>query len=55
MLNALLDRLDPQMEGRRLILAVDEYELAEAKIAEGKFDAGFLRYLRSMARKCKPS
>jgi hypothetical protein len=49
-LNALLDHLDPQMAGRRLILAVDEYELAEAKIVAGKFDADFLRYLRSMAQ-----
>ncbi len=46
-LNGLLERLDPQMAGRRLVLAVDEYELAEEKIAGGKFDPDFLRYLRA--------
>ena len=48
-LNALLDHLDSEMTGRRLILAVDEYELAEKKLAEGKFDPDFVRYLRSAA------
>lgn len=46
-LNRLLERLAPQMAGRRLILTVDEYELAEEKIEQGKFDPGFLRYLRA--------
>jgi len=50
-LNGLLERLDPQMAGRRLTLAVDEYEIAEGKIADGKFDPDFLRYLRGAAQK----
>jgi hypothetical protein len=50
-LNALLEQLDLQMAGRRLTLAVDEYEIAEGKIEEGKFDPGFLRYLRSAAQR----
>ena len=45
--NALLDRLDAQMAGRRLILAVDEYELIEAGIKDGRIDAGIPGYLRS--------
>ena len=39
-LNALLDRLDGQMAGRRLILAVDEYEIIEEGIAKGRIDPG---------------
>jgi hypothetical protein len=39
------------MEGRRLTLAVDEYEIAEQKIAGAKFDPGFLRYLRGAAQR----
>ena len=50
-LNALLERLDPHMTGRRLTLAVDEYEIAEGKIEDGKFDPDFLRYLRGAAQK----
>jgi MFS family permease len=46
-LNRLLEHLDPQMAGRRLVLTVDEYELAEEKIEAGKFDPDFLRYLRA--------
>ena len=46
-LNRLLEHLHPQMAGRRLVLTVDEYELAEEKIEAGKFDPGFLRYLRA--------
>ena len=50
-LNALLERLDPQMAGRRLTLAVDEYEIAEKKIEDGKFAPDFLRYLRGAAQR----
>jgi len=50
-LNALLERLDPQMAGRRLTLAVDEYEIAEEKLAKEEFDPAFLRYLRSAAQR----
>ena len=46
-LNRLLERLDPQMAGRRLVLTVDEYELIEEKIEAGKFEPDFLRYLRA--------
>ncbi|MCP4660043.1 MAG: ATP-binding protein, partial [bacterium] len=48
-LNALLGLLEPQMdEGRRLILAVDEFELIEDGIRAGPIDAGFLPYLRAL-------
>jgi len=50
-LNALLEKLDPQMAGRRLTLAVDEYEIAEEKLEKGDFDPAFLRYLRSAAQR----
>ena len=47
-LNALFDRLDPQMTDRRLILAIDEFELIEKGIADGRIDPGFLPYLRAV-------
>nr|MDQ2696737.1 ATP-binding protein [Pseudomonadota bacterium] len=47
-LNALLARLDPQMQDRRLILAVDEFELIEDGIQQGRIDPGVLPYLRSL-------
>lgn len=50
-LNELLDRLNPQMSGRRLLLLVDEYELAEDKLAEGTFEPGFVRYLRAAVQR----
>lgn len=50
-LNALLERLAPQMAGRRLTLAIDEYEIAEEKLETGDFDPAFLRYLRSAAQR----
>ncbi len=37
--NALLDRLARQMAGRRLILAVDEYEVIEEGITKGRIDS----------------
>jgi hypothetical protein len=46
-LNTLLDRLDGQMAGRRLILAVDEYEIIETGIQDGRIDAAIPNYLRS--------
>jgi hypothetical protein len=49
--DALLERLDPQMAGRRLTLAVDEYEIAEEKLETGEFDPAFLRYLRGAAQR----
>jgi hypothetical protein len=48
-LNALLDRLDRQLTGRRLILAVDEYEVIEEGITKGRIDSDIPRYLRSKA------
>jgi len=48
-LNSLLDRLGARMaEGRRLILAVDEFELIEEGIQDERIDAGFLPYLRAI-------
>jgi hypothetical protein len=47
--NALLDHLDGQMAGRRLILAMDEYEVIEEGIAKGRIDSDIPRYLRSKA------
>jgi len=51
-LNALLNKLDPQMAGcKRLVLAIDEFELIETGITEDRIDAGVLPYLRSIAQK----
>lgn len=48
-LNALLEGLDGKMDGgRRLILAIDEFELVEDGIARGRIDTGFLPYLRAI-------
>jgi hypothetical protein len=47
-LNSLLDHLDPQMTGCRLILAIDEFELVEEGLAKGRIDPGFLPYLRAI-------
>ncbi len=48
-LNNLLHHLHPQMAaGRRLILAVDEFELIEEGIHAGRIDAGLLPYLRAV-------
>lgn len=46
-LNALLDRLDRQMAGRRLILAVDEFEVIQEGIEKGRIDPDLLHYLRA--------
>jgi hypothetical protein len=51
-LNALLNRLDPQMtESKRLVLAVDEFELIETGIKKEKIDAGLLPYLHAIVQK----
>ena len=48
-LNALLSRLAPQMtDGRLLILAVDEFEVIEDGIQDGRIEPGLLAYLRSV-------
>ncbi len=47
--NTFLDRIDAHMtETKRLILAVDEFELIEQGIREKRIDPGLLRYLRSI-------
>lgn len=50
-INKLLDRLDPQLTGRRLILAIDEFELIEEGIQKGRLDPGVLPWLRSRAQR----
>jgi hypothetical protein len=47
-LNSLLERLGPQLAGRRLILAVDEFELIEDGVQDGRVDPGLLPYLRAV-------
>lgn len=46
--NLLLERLAPRMEQRRLVLAIDEFEIVEKGIGAGRIDAGFPGYLRSL-------
>jgi hypothetical protein len=46
-LNALLDHLDCQMIGFRLILAIDEYEIIEKGIEDGRIDPDLPGYLRA--------
>lgn len=47
-LNSLLDRLDPQMnDGKRLVLAIDEFEYIWKNIKEHSIDKRFLDYLRA--------
>jgi hypothetical protein len=46
-LNTFLGRLDSQMAGRRLILAIDEYEIIEKGIVEGRIDSDLPGYLRA--------
>lgn len=48
-LDTLLDRIDTHLtESQRLILAIDEFELIENGIHDGKLDQGLLLYLRSI-------
>ncbi len=47
-LNALLETMDAQMQDRRLILAVDEFEIIQNRIIEGKIEAQVLDYLRAI-------
>jgi hypothetical protein len=46
--NHWLDRLSPLLAGRRFIIAIDEYELLEEAMAEGRLDAQLTRYLRGV-------
>jgi len=53
-LNALLRRIDKQMTGqKRLILAIDEFEIIEEGIEEKRIAPGLLPYLRSINQKYK--
>ncbi|MCP4154177.1 MAG: hypothetical protein GY757_41005, partial [bacterium] len=47
-LNALLDSLAPQLTGKkRLLLAIDEFEVIKEELEKKHIDEGFLPYLRS--------
>lgn len=54
-LDALLAHLAPQMErlpgSARLLLAIDEFEIIESRIEQGRIDRDVLAYLRSMHRR----
>lgn len=50
-MNQLLEKLDSQMQQRRFILAVDEFEKIQNKILEGKIEADVLDYLRAINQK----
>lgn len=47
-LDALLDQLEPQFQQQTLVLAIDEFEVLEERIEQGKVDPDFLTYLRSL-------
>lgn len=47
-LEALLDQLEPQFQQQTLVLAIDEFEVVEERIEQGKVDPDFLTYLRSL-------
>jgi hypothetical protein len=46
-LEAQLERLDGLLQGRRLVLTFDEFEIFEREIREGRLDVRFLEFLRS--------
>lgn len=46
--NRFLDTLVGPLNGKRLVMMIDEFELIEAKITEGKLDADILGYFRSL-------
>jgi hypothetical protein len=43
-----LNHLAPRMTGRRFIIAIDEYELLEEAMADGRLDPDLTRYLRGV-------
>lgn len=47
-LDKLLAHVAPQMTGRRLIVAIDEFEVIETGLDVGRIDADVLHYLRSV-------
>jgi hypothetical protein len=46
--NRFLDRLEDGLGERRLVIMIDEFELIEGKIAEGKLESDLLGYFRSL-------
>jgi hypothetical protein len=46
--NRFLDSLEMKLGDRRIVLMVDEFELIEAKISEGKLESEILGYFRSL-------
>lgn len=46
--NRFLDRLEDGLDGQRVVVMFDEFELIESKIADGKLDADLLNYFRSL-------
>ncbi len=52
-LRELLEKLDQQMEGRRLILAVDEFEVIQKRIEQGRIEGEVLEYLRGLNEEYK--
>ncbi|MEM9215245.1 MAG: ATP-binding protein [Cyanobacteria bacterium P01_F01_bin.150] len=46
--NTWLDDLSPHMENHRFIIAIDEFELIETKIDQGKLDVELIAFLRGI-------
>ncbi|MBK8903647.1 MAG: AAA family ATPase [Anaerolineaceae bacterium] len=46
--NRFLDRIEDNLDERRLVIMFDEFELIESKINEGKLTADLLGYFRSL-------
>ncbi len=47
----LLDQLHPQMENYRLIISMDEFEVVEQAISEGRIDSGIYDWIRANTQK----
>ncbi len=52
-LDKLLNLLDKQLNGRRVIVAIDEFELIQKRIEQGRIDPDVLLYLRGINYKYK--
>jgi AAA+ ATPase superfamily predicted ATPase len=48
--NRFVDKLEDSLNGRRVVVMFDEFELIEDKIVEGKLDANLLGYFRSLVQ-----
>ncbi|MBV9707531.1 MAG: hypothetical protein JO125_09005, partial [Chloroflexi bacterium] len=46
--NLFLDRVESKLEGQRIILLIDEFEVLEEQIKKGKLEAEILEFLRSL-------